>query len=118
MTSPRGPWSLARPALRYGALAAGLALALAGCAPSAEPEVSSPTGGAIAACLSAARDQFGFPADGTTGLDVSMTVDTRGWWAVHATTSDGAKELTLTCTAVPDQGPLGARAASFSVSGR
>ncbi|WP_298459438.1 hypothetical protein [uncultured Cellulomonas sp.] len=76
----------------------------------------SPAAGAIGVCLTAAEEQLDFPVEGGSRVDVSVEVDDKGWWAVNATTGGGDTTRTLTCTAVPDPGPLGARAASFSVS--
>ena len=91
---------------------------LTGCAAGDADEGSSPVAGAIAACLTAAQEQgqFDLPADKGEGVDVSVEVDHQGWWAVVAVTRGGDTTRTLTCTAVPDSVPLGARAASWSVS--
>ena len=89
---------------------------LAGCSSEAPVEEISPVAGAIAACLTAGQEQFDLPLTETPGVEVNVEVDDQGWWAVNATTrGDGATQA-LVCTAVPDSGPLGARAASFSVS--
>ncbi|ASR55739.1 hypothetical protein CBP52_12260 [Cellulomonas sp. PSBB021] len=92
-------------------------VALTGCADD-EVEPSSPVAGAISACLTAAQEQsqLELPADDGDGLDISVDVDSQGWWAVVAATRGADPKLTLTCTAVPDGGPLGARAASWSVA--
>jgi flagellar basal body rod protein FlgF len=93
-----------------------MAFVLVGCTSSAPADTMSPIAGAIAACLTAGQEQFDLPLDEASGADVSVEVDQQGWWAVNAAThSDGATR-TLACTAVPDSGRLGARAASFSVS--
>ena len=91
---------------------------LTGCAADDADAGSSPVAGAVTACLTAAQEQgqFDLPADDGDGLDVSVEVDRQGWWAVVAATRGGDATRTLTCTAVPDSGPLGARAASWSVS--
>ncbi len=70
------------------------------------------------ACLAAAQEQrqLELPADDGDGLDISVDVDGQGWWAVVAATRGADPKRTLTCTAVPDSGPLGARAASWSVA--
>lgn len=93
-------------------------VALTGCADDDEAEPSSPVAGAISACLAAAQEQrqLELPADDGDGLDISVDVDGQGWWAVVAATRGADPKRTLTCTAVPDSGPLGARAASWSVA--
>src|SRR5450830_1245480 len=94
---PRG----LRPALVVGVIGSGLTLsALAGCSSGAEAEVSSPTAGAIAACLTAAQEQFGLPVDEASAVEASVEVDDQGWWAVHAITHGGGATRTLACTAV------------------
>lgn len=90
--------------------------ALAGCSSDAPAEEISPVAGAIAACLAAGQQQFDLPLTEASGVDVSIEVDHQGGWAVNAATRSDGVTQTLACTAVPDSGPLGARAASFSVS--
>ncbi|MCV2393505.1 hypothetical protein OEB99_04220 [Actinotalea sp. M2MS4P-6] len=109
---PRGSRGL-RPvlvAIAVGGVSVGV---LASCSTDDGAGGMSPTTGAIAACLTAAEEQLGLEV--ASGVDVGVEVDEQGWWAVRATTHSGAATQTLTCTAVPDPGPLGARAASFSV---
>lgn len=95
----------------------GLVVALlAGCSSEAPVEEISPVAGAIAACLTAGQEQLDPPLTEASGVEVSVEVDHQGWWAVNAVTRGDGAAQTFVCTAVPDSGPLGARAASFSVS--
>ena len=114
--SLRGRSRSLRSIVLFGAVS-GLTVAVpAGCSSGGQAEVLRPTVGAITACLTAAQEQYHLPIDEASGVDVSVEVDHQGWWAVHAVTHSGGTTQTLVCTAVPDSGPTGARAASFSVS--
>lgn len=99
-----------------GALGGLTVSVLAGCSSGAPAEATSPTAGAIDVCLTAAQEHFDFLLDEVSAVDVSVEVDAQGWWAVNATSRSAGTTRTLVCTVVPDSGPLGARAASFSVS--
>ena len=101
--------------VRLGAGAVIGVLVLAACSNQTEDAVS-PTAGAIEACLTAGAEHLSFPVEGSGDVSVSTARDDKGWWDVRATVRgmDGA-EITLQCTAVPDDGPLGARAASFGI---
>ena len=115
--SPRGDLRVLRPALIAAAMIGIPLFVLTGCAADDADAGASPVAGAITACLAAAQEegQFELPAD-DGGVDISVEVDHQGWWAVVAATRGADATRTLTCTAVPDSGPLGARAASWPVS--
>lgn len=98
-------------------VALGLAgLVLSACATSdGDVEAVPPTAVAVEACLTAADVHLDLPLDESDALDISVDRDDQGWWAVRATVELATGARVLTCTAVPDGSPAGARAASFSV---
>lgn len=91
-------------------------MALSACATSdADVEAVPPTAAAVEACLTAAATHLDLPLDESDALDISVERDDQGWWAVRATVELATGSRLLTCTAVPDDSPAGARATSFSV---
>ena len=94
-------------------------LALAGCAgePDATGKVTG-SGAAVDACLSAAATHSSLAVDEATTTDVSVGRDEQGWWAVVATLAIAGTTQVVTCTAVPERGGHGVRAASWSVRQR
>ncbi|GAA4628682.1 hypothetical protein GCM10023113_34430 [Cellulomonas oligotrophica] len=122
----------AHPAARYGQavprsvrpvplarriVALGLAgMTLSACAtPDADVEAVPPTAAAVEACLTAAAVHLDLPLDESDAVDIGVERDDQGWWAVRATVELATGARLLTCTAVPEDSPAGARAASFSV---